>query len=96
MKKISITKIYNDAVDKNVAATVLYGNDGKVYFEETFENQVNKADLENFFVKGLVVVYDEKTYKPTCVAAQGNKAVVSIVTGANTVVELASAEEVAE
>lgn len=96
MKRILVTKIYDDAVDKNVAATVLYANGGAVYFEGTFENQVSKAVLENLFVKGLVIVHEGKTYRPICVATQGNKAKVSIVVGADSVVELASAEEVAE
>lgn len=96
MKKVQITKIYNDAADKNVAATVLYANGGKLYFEQAFENQVAKAELENLFVKGLVVVHEGKNFKPVYSAVQGNKAVVVIAVSADSVVELASAEEVTE
>ena len=96
MKKVQITKVYQDAADKNIAATVLYANEGNLYFEATFENQVGKAELENLFVKGLVVVHEGKNFKPIYVADQGTKAVVAIVVSADSVIELASAEEVAE
>jgi len=94
--KVPIERIYNDAADKNVATAVVYANGGKIYFEEAFENQVDKAELENLFVKGLVVIYEGKNFKPVYSAVQGNKAVVAITVGANSVVELASAEEVTE
>lgn len=95
MNTVKVEKIYNDAVDKNVAATVLYGNAGFVYFEEAHTNKVGKEELENFFAKGVVVVYNGKTYKPVSLTVAEANATVSIITysgSSATGVELKSAD----
>ena len=53
-----MSKIYNDAADKNVATTVIYENDGAYYYDPEHEKQITSVDeMKNLFLKG-VVLYD--------------------------------------
>lgn len=94
MSAVKVEKIYGDAADKYVAATVLYGKTGLVYFDKEGKNKVSKEELADFFVKGVVVVYENLTYKPICLSTTGANATISIITysgSALTKVDLKSA-----
>lgn len=52
-----MTKIYNDACDKNVAAVVVYKNDeGKLYYDSAKTKAVPAADCLNLFQKGVLLL----------------------------------------
>ena len=57
-------KIYDDAKDKKVRSTLLYvtTDDGYVYSDTAHTNKVNKTDLKEAFLKGLLVVYNGAYY----------------------------------
>ena len=48
-------KIYGDANTRNVSCTVVYVNDGKVYNDSAFTDQVQTSDLVAAFENNLVV-----------------------------------------
>jgi hypothetical protein len=50
--------IYQDAKDLHVGAIIVYGNteDGKLYADPEFTDQVTIAALYDAFIKGLLVV----------------------------------------
>jgi len=76
--------------DKNVANFFVYAKaaDSKIYLESTFTTQVKKAELQDAFRKGrlLVIGAGEKVYAPIYV--DGEKvAVVDTVSSAVAIVE---------
>ena len=66
-------KIFEHANDLHVRNYVFYGKtaDSKLYYEPEYTNQVDKADLENAFKKGLVIVEGANYLVPVLLA--GNK-----------------------
>lgn len=50
--------VYENAHDVHVRANVFYADadEGKLYYENDFENQVTKDDLEDAFVKGTLLI----------------------------------------
>lgn len=81
--------IYEDAVDSNVRAYVVYGKtaDKKLYLEADFKTQATKAEVEDAFKKGMLLVIDgSTTLKP--VAMTGTT--VKTVTEASSTVSLVS------
>lgn len=50
--------IYNDAKDEHVANFVAYGKtaDSKLYYDAEYTTQVSKADAEDAFSKGRLLV----------------------------------------
>lgn len=60
-----MTRVYPTYDEKLVKNTILYGNDGKLYLDETFENEVTPEELKNLFFKGLIVAYEDMYIIPT-------------------------------
>ncbi len=55
-----MSKVYQDAVDKNVAVRIIYlkAADSKLYYDfdgTTYSNEVPATELKNLFMKGVVV-----------------------------------------
>lgn len=65
-------KIFEHLNDVHVRACVAYGKtaDKKLYYEADYKTQVTKADMEDAFLKGLLVI-DDGTNKLTPVAMTG-------------------------
>lgn len=58
-----MTKIYDDACDKNVAAVVVYANESnELFFDEECTNAVPAEECLNLFVKGVVAVKGDSYY----------------------------------
>lgn len=55
---MTIEKLYNQAKDEHVAAYVVYGKTGKIYYDSANTVQVTKADMEDAFRKGRLMVND--------------------------------------
>lgn len=53
-----MNRIYEQAKDLHVKNYVVYGKaaDHKLYLEAAYTNQVEQADLEDMFAKGLVLI----------------------------------------
>lgn len=67
-------KVFIDAVDKNVAAVIVFGKaaDSKLYIDAAYTTQVEEAVVVDAFVKGTLLVVDgDATLKP--VKIEGNK-----------------------
>lgn len=66
-------KVYARADEKFVKTTVLYANASKALFydKEAKTDKVMKADLEDLFLKGMVVFMSDVYYKPVCLKSTG-------------------------
>lgn len=69
--KVAKTRIYDDAVDKNVAAVVIYANDDKFYYDADYTVEVPEDDMLNLFFKGVVVVTGTDEYAKPVGFAEG-------------------------
>lgn len=82
-------KIFQDAKDKYVTALIVFGKaaDSKLYEDAEYTKQVDQADVEDAFEKGvLMVVVGTAEYRPVKVA--GNKVtIVDISSGSVTASE---------
>lgn len=58
-------KVYQRAEDKNVAAILIYVNEGKGYTDAEHTNQYTREALKNAFIKGALVVNASGYYTPT-------------------------------
>lgn len=65
--------IYAKADEKYVKTTVLYANSSKALFydKEAKTDKVMKADLQELFLKGIVVSMNDVYYVPVCLKATG-------------------------
>lgn len=82
-------KIYEDAVDLNVRAYVVYGKtaDKKLYLEKDCKTQAAKAEVEDAFKKGMLLIMDgSNILKPISMAGT----TVKTVTEASSTVSLVS------
>lgn len=59
-----MSKIYQDAKDKNVATILVYSDGTNVFYDEKKANKVSFHDLSEFFVKGMLVKKDEGLFAP--------------------------------
>ena len=48
-------KIFQRAEDKNVAVRIVYENDGTLYYDADFTQEVAEDDMKNLFVKGVML-----------------------------------------
>lgn len=67
-------KVFIDAVDKFVAAVIVFGksSDSKLYVDAEYTTQVEEAVVVDAFVKGTLLIMDgDTTLKP--VKLEGNK-----------------------
>ena len=71
-KVVPTTKIFDDAKDVNVAATIIYTTDGSTF---TYDKEGNVAvpaeDMFDLFVKGVLAVKSDVYYKPTSCTVAG-------------------------
>lgn len=65
--------IYAKADETYVKTTVLYANGSKALFydKEAKTDKVMKADLQELFLKGIVVFMNDVYYVPVCLKATG-------------------------
>lgn len=70
MKK---NNVYAKADEKFVKTTVLYANASKALFydKEAKADKVTKAELEELFLKGMVVFMSDVYYTPVCLKSTG-------------------------
>lgn len=61
-------KVYERYEDVHVACTIVYANDGKVYFDEEFTQPISIDELKNLFFKGVAIEYAGTFYKPAAFA----------------------------
>lgn len=75
-------KIYENFSDTNVAVTKVYTKaDGFAYADKACKIKISADDLENLFVKGMVVVgSDSVIYKPISCKISNKVATVTYVT----------------
>lgn len=55
-----MNRIYEDAKDLNIRKFVVYGKtaDKKLYYEPEYTTQVEQADAEDAFKKGMLLIID--------------------------------------
>lgn len=55
--------IYENSKDQHIRKLVVYGKtaDKKLYYESDFKTQVTKADAEDAFKKGMLLIMDTTT-----------------------------------
>lgn len=65
--------VYAKADEKFVKAIVLYANGSKALFydKEAKTDKVAKADLQDLFLKGVVIFMTDTYYKPVCLKSTG-------------------------
>lgn len=92
---MKLKHIYIDGNDKYVGNYLVFGkaSDSKLYVDEALTEQVSQADLQEAFLKGLLLIQvGNDVFKPVKVAA--NKAVViDVVSGSATAKEFAAKAE---
>lgn len=59
-----MSKIYQQAKDKNVATILVYSDGTHVFYDAKKANKVSFNDLSEFFVKGMLVKKDDVLYAP--------------------------------
>ena len=66
-------KVFQDAKDKYVAATIVFYNstDSKFYEDEAFTTEVSADDLKDLFYKNLIAVKDGVSYTAKSMSAAG-------------------------
>jgi len=61
-------RLYNDAKDKNVSATYIYGKSGaedtKAYADEACTVQMKTSELKEAVLKRALIVIDDAVYAP--------------------------------
>lgn len=81
--------IYNDVKDKNIRKYVVYGKaaDNKLYYDEKYTKQVTKADAEDAFKKGMLLIMDTTT---TLIPVSMADTTIKTISGASSSVTLTS------
>lgn len=58
-----MTRVYDDAIDKNVAKVVVFANSGKaLFYDAEFTQPVEATECLNLFMKGVVALYNGTYY----------------------------------
>lgn len=76
-----LNKLYEQGKDLHVANYVAYGKtaDHKLYADEGYKETATKAEIEDAFVKGRLVIVEDANYLvPVAFGATG---VITVVTG---------------
>lgn len=76
-----LNKLYEQGKDLHVANYVAYGKtaDHKLYADEGYKETATKAEIENAFVKGRLLIVEDANYLvPVAFGATG---VITVVTG---------------
>lgn len=76
-----MNKIFDDAKDKNVRATYIYGNgsDTYAYSDADCTQKISTSNLKELFLKGAVIVVGEVNYKPISLKVASDVATVTYV-----------------
>lgn len=67
-----MSKVYQQAKDKNVATILVYSDGTNVFHDEKKSNKVSFDDLSDFFVKGMLVKKDEGLFAPIAFKTDSN------------------------
>ena len=67
-------KLYNDAKDKNVSATYIYGkaSDTKAYADESCTVQMKTSELKEAVLKRAVIIIGDAVYIPVSFSVASN------------------------
>lgn len=84
-------KIYGDANTRNVSCTVVYINDGKVYNDAAFTDQIQTSDLKAAFEQNLIVDVSGALYETLAVSVSEGIATLKYVVVDGSTVTAASA-----
>ena len=84
-------KIYGDANTRNVSCTVVYVNDGKVYNDSVFADQVQTSDIVSAFENNLVVNVSGALYETLGISVSEGVATLKYATIDGSTVTAASA-----
>lgn len=84
---------YIDAIDKNVATTILYADKtaGNLFVDETKTTKADKETVEHLFFVGMKVVLSGEYLTPTGLKTNGSGVTVTAYNG-TTAVTFSSAE----
>ena len=77
MAKKVINRVYPNAEEKLVKNTIVYVNENNLYYDQDFEHCVFGKDIENLFLKGLIVCVnvdgmDTRYYNPISIQVVKN------------------------
>ena len=78
-----VEKVWNNSDDVNVAVRKVYAkaNDAYGYVDSKYTTKVTAEELENAFIKGLIVVGSDGTfYKPISCKVASNVATITYAT----------------
>ena len=72
-------KLYNDAKDKNVSATYIYGKtgDAKAYADSGCTVQMKTSELKEAFLKRALIVIGNNFYIPVSFSVTSNAGIVT-------------------
>lgn len=72
-------KIFNDAKDKNVSATYVYGksSDTKAYADAACKTQLKTSELKEMFLKRAIISIGDALYVPVSFSVTSNAGSVS-------------------
>lgn len=81
-----MAKIYEDAKDVHVRATIIYkkANDTKAYADSECAVQLTTSELKDAYLKGAVIDAAGVLYMPVCLTVANNIATVTYVTADTT------------
>lgn len=57
--------IYKDECERNIAAMVIFYNNGKYFFDEKYRNEMTNDEVEALLLRGALVYKDGKYVKPS-------------------------------
>ena len=57
--------IYKDECEKNIAAMVIFHNNGKYFFDEKHENEMTNDEVEALLLRGALVYKDDEYVNPS-------------------------------
>ena len=57
--------IYKDECEKNIAAMVIFYNNGKYFFDEKHENEMSNDEVEALLLRGALVYKNDEYIKPS-------------------------------
>lgn len=89
-----MSKVFQDAKDKNVATILVYSDGTNVFYDEKKQIKVSFEDLSDYFLKGMTVKGDAGLFAPISFKTDSNVNKVVIHDG-DTKTELSSANKVA-
>lgn len=74
-------RIYHDSDEKNTSGTIVYADadDGHVFWDSTKKQKIDKADLLNLFMKGMIVFLTDEYFKPVSYKEEGGAGKITVV-----------------